>query len=93
MKYLAEQDGSVFESEQECCRYEQDLARDVALRAEASRFLDLQEWPGDEKSQKRERSKWEKAIYAWLAHDARQRPGRYDLAEPEEDYPADATES
>lgn len=76
MKYMAD-DGTVFTSEQECARYEQDLERDKMLYADAARFLDLQEWPEDEKSKKRERSKAERWIHAWLAYDARQRPERY----------------
>lgn len=70
-------DGAVFKTEQAALDYDQDLARDTRLQDEATRFLDLQEWPAEEKSAKRERSKAERWIHAWLSYDARQRPERY----------------
>lgn len=71
-------EGALFKDEFECTRYEQDLERDRQLQAEAAKFLDMKDWPEDPKAAKRERTKWENAIHAWLAYDARQRPERYE---------------
>ena len=69
--------GAFFDDKNAAELFEKTMSVQDQLRAEAKRYLDLKEWPKEEKSARRERTKAETWIHGWLNYDLRERPERY----------------
>ncbi len=79
MKYMAEHDGAIFTDPDECRRYELIAGQQAEVEAEVDRYLKLKNWPEDEKSAAREKTKAKNHIMGWLNHDMRQNGWRYGI--------------